>query len=542
MIAEAGEWMSCWTMGLNQSTHGTWNTNAICNLHLATGAICRPGSGPMSLTGQPNAMGGREMGYMGPGLPGQRAVTSAEDRAFVETQWGLPDGTIRTDVGPGTIEMFGQLGTGDIKACWIICTNPVATVANRSTVIAGLETAELVITQDAYRDTATNRYADIVLPATLWAESDAVMVNSERNLTLLAQSIPPAGQARPDWELICQVAEHMGFGADFAYKSSEEIFDEIRRILQSPNGLRPARRQLRPAARDAAAVAGGAGWRTGPQPDPLPQRRRQPGPPTSTRPAVDRGWRSPPRRGGRCSTLARTWTPASFPTTSIPVVLNTGRLQHQWHTMTKTGRVDKLNKLDSGPFVEIHPDDAATFGIIDGGRVEVTSRRGRAVLPAVVTDRVRPGNCFVPFHWNDEQGDDLTINALTSDAVDPMSLQPEFKVCAVRLTAVASEGAGAAGLRARARGRRKALSRRLLHRAGGRRCRAFRCFRRRRRCARRCGCGWTACSPDDTRAPPQSRTQVPGTARWCCGRRRPETRRASRRRWPAGSVGHGCCR
>ena len=132
MIAEAGEWMSCWTMGLNQSTHGTWNTNAICNLHLATGAICRPGSGPMSLTGQPNAMGGREMGYMGPGLPGQRSVLSAPTTArSSRTQWGLPPGTIRTDVGPGTIEMFERLAGGDIKACWIICTNPVATVANR---------------------------------------------------------------------------------------------------------------------------------------------------------------------------------------------------------------------------------------------------------------------------------------------------------------------------------------------------------------------------------------------------------------------------
>src|SRR5258705_59744 len=124
MIAEAGEWMSCWTMGLNQSTHGTWNTNAICNLHLATGAICRPGSGPMSLTGQPNAMGGREMGYMGPGLPGQRSVLSADDRAFVELQWGLPSGTIRSDVGPGTIDMFEQLADGAIKACWIISTSP----------------------------------------------------------------------------------------------------------------------------------------------------------------------------------------------------------------------------------------------------------------------------------------------------------------------------------------------------------------------------------------------------------------------------------
>ena len=127
MIAEADEWMSLWTMGLNQSTHGTWNTNAICNLHLATGAICRPGSGPMSLTGQPNAMGGREMGYMGPGLPGQRSVAAADDRAFVEAVWELAPGTIRTDTNRGTIDMFEQMAAGDIKACWIICTNPVAT-------------------------------------------------------------------------------------------------------------------------------------------------------------------------------------------------------------------------------------------------------------------------------------------------------------------------------------------------------------------------------------------------------------------------------
>jgi NADPH-dependent sulfite reductase flavoprotein alpha-component len=438
MIAEAGEWMSCWTMGLNQSTHGTWNTNAICNLHLATAAICRTGSGPMSLTGQPNAMGGREMGYMGPGLPGQRAVTSAEDRAFVEEQWGLPDGTIRTDVGPGTIEMFGRLGTGDIKACWIICTNPVATVANRATVIAGLEAAQLVITQDAYQDTATNRYADIVLPATLWAEADAVMVNSERNLTLLAQSIPPIGQATPDWELICRVAEHMGFGADFAFKSSEEIFDEIRQFsnLRTGYDLRGASYdRLRETPLQWPVAPGGA-------PDRNPIRYLNDG--VSQTAYVDATGRRPrlafPTPTRRAVFHPRPHMDArELPDDDFPVVLNTGRLQHQWHTMTKTGRVDKLNKLDNGPFVEIHPDDAATFGVTDGGRVELTSRRGRAVLPAVVTDRVRPGNCFVPFHWNDEHGEDLTINALTSDAVDSASLQPEFKVCAVRLTAVASE-------------------------------------------------------------------------------------------------------
>src|SRR6185369_362955 len=129
-------------------------------------------------------------------------------------------------------------------------------------------------------------------------------------------------------------------------------------------------------------------------------------------------------------------SPREVPDDDFPLVLNTGRLPHQWHTMTKTGKVDKLIRLDSGPFIEIHPVDAVTLGITEGGPVEVTSRRGRAVLPAVVTDRVRPGNCFVPFHWNDEHGEDLAINALTSDAVDPVSLQPEFKVCAVRLAAV----------------------------------------------------------------------------------------------------------
>jgi sulfite reductase (NADPH) flavoprotein alpha-component len=437
MIADAREWMSCWTMGLNQSTHGTWNTNAICNLHLATGAICRPGSGPMSLTGQPNAMGGREMGYMGPGLPGQRVVTSAADRAFVETQWGLPGGTIRPDVGPGTIEMFGRLGTGEIKACWIVCTNPVATVANRSTVTIGLERAELVITQDAYHDTATNRYADIVLPAALWAESDAVMVNSERNLTLLAQSIPPAGQARPDWELICEVAEHMGFGADFDYKSSEQIFEEIRGFTNLRTGY-----DLRGASYDRLRETP-LQWPVPPgdgAPDRNPIRYLNDG--VSQDLYVDGSGHTPrlafPTPSGRAVFHPRPHMDAhELPDDEFPVVLNTGRVQHQWHTMTKTGRVATLNRLNSGPFVEIHPDDATAFGVTDGSLVELTSRRGMALMSAVVTDRVRPGNCFAPFHWNDVHGADLTINALTSDAVDPISLQPEFKVCAVRLRAVA---------------------------------------------------------------------------------------------------------
>jgi NADPH-dependent sulfite reductase flavoprotein alpha-component len=443
MIAAAGEWMSCWTMGLNQSTHGTWNTNAICNLHLATGAICRPGSGPMSLTGQPNAMGGREMGYLGPGLPGQRGVFSAEDRMFVEVQWGLEPGTIRSEVGPGTVGMFEELAEGRIKACWIICTNPVATVANRKTVINGLEAAELVIVQDAYRSTATNHYADFLLPAALWAESEGVAVNSERNLTLLSPSIPPIGAARPDWQLICGVAAQLGFADQFSYGSAEEIFDEIRRFANRKTGY-----DLRGASY-ARLRQTPLQWPCPPEDAPTGSDDRHPvrylNDGISQDLFVDQNGHRPrlafatPSR--RAVFHARPhMDPAELPDDDYPMVLNTGRLQHQWHTMTKTGKVDKLNKLNPGPYAEIHPADALQLDIVEGAPVELSSRRGRAVLPAVVTDRVRPGNCFVPFHWNDEHGEYVTINALTNDAVDPDSLQPEFKACAVSVRPVRSVG------------------------------------------------------------------------------------------------------
>lgn len=434
-IGESGEWMSCWTMGLNQSTHGTWNTNALVNLHLATGAICRPGSGPLSLTGQPNAMGGREMGYMGPGLPGQRSVLVAEERAFVEELWGVAPGTLRTESGRGTVEMFEEMAAGTIKACWIICTNPVASVANRRTVIAGLEAAELVITQDVFAETETNAYADVVLPATLWAESDGVMVNSERNLTLVQGVVDPPGQALPDWQLIARVACAMGYADAFTYTSAEEVFDELKRAWNPQTGwdLRGVTyRRLRetPVQWPAASPEGSGRHPIRYLNDGRSQRLLE-------RPDGSRPRLAFPTPSGRARFFARPYLPAAeLPDDDYPFVLNTGRVQHQWHTLTKTGKVAKLNKLDPGPFVELHPDDAAALGARDGDPVEVASRRGRAVLPALVTDRVRPGNCFAPFHWNDLFGEYLSINAVTSDAVDPISFQPEFKVCAVAVRVV----------------------------------------------------------------------------------------------------------
>ena len=436
-IGAAPEWMSCWTMGLNQSTHGTWNTNALCNLHLATGRICRPGSGPFSLTGQPNAMGGREMGYMGPGLPGQRSVLSAADRAFVEARWGVPAGTLHTRLGQGTIDLFQRMAAGEVKACWIICTNPVASVANRANVVAGLRAAELVIAQDAYLDTETNRYADILLPGALWAEADGVMINSERTLTLMPRAVPPPGDALPDWRIIAGVACEMGYGHAFQYASAAEVFEEIAGFSNPATGydLRGAshaRLRETPLQWPYARADG---------PERNPIRYLNDG--------VSQPWREEddgarPRlafatANGRAQFHARPHAdPAELPDADYPMVLNTGRLQHQWHTLTKTGKVPMLNKLNPAPFVEIHPDDATALGIAAGDNVEIRSRRGRAVLPAVVTDRVRPGNCFAPMHWNDVYGDDLCINAVTSDAIDPVSQQPELKFCAVALCRVAA--------------------------------------------------------------------------------------------------------
>ena len=424
LIGEAGAWMSCWTMGLNQSIHGTWHSNALCNLHLATGAICRPGSGPFSLTGQPNAMGGREMGYMGPGLPGQRSALEAGDRAFVERQWQLPAGTLRSEGGEGTVALFEQMQRGEVKACWIICSNPVASVANRQQVIDGLRQAQLVISQDAFLDTETQRYADILLPAALWAEGDGVMINSERNLTLAPRAVEPPGESLEDWRLIARVASAMGYAQAFDYPDAEAVYDEIRRFHNPASGY------------DLRGI-GYADLRQGPRQWPSAPGREDDRSPLRY---VSEGTLVFPTPSGKAQFFARPWLPpAELPDDAFPFVLNTGRVQHQWHTLTKTGKVASLNRLEPGPFVEIHPSDALRLGIHDKDQVALRSRRGQARLPARLSDRVQPGNCFAPFHWNDLYGEGLAINALTCDAVDPTSLQPAFKHCAVALERLSGE-------------------------------------------------------------------------------------------------------
>ncbi|MFI5303448.1 MAG: nitrite reductase large subunit NirB [Nitrospiria bacterium] len=423
-IGTSRECTSFWTMGLNQRIHGTWLTNAMCNLHLATGKICRPGSGPFSLTGQPNAMGGREIGYLSHGLPGQRTVANASDRHFVENIWKIPEGKIKPQPGFDAVSLFERLVTGEIKGVWIIGTNPVASMPNRTKVIQGLSNAELVICQDLFFDTETNRYADILLPGAMWAEAEGIMVNSERNLTLMQKAVDPPGAALPDWEILARVATAMGFSEAFSYSGANDVFEEIKNFWNSATGY-----DLRGVSYERLRVQ--------PVQWPCPHSGSNRNPIRYLNPL--NGLIRFPTESGKARLLARPYLPpAELPNDDFPLILNTGRFPHQWHTLTKTGKIPALMRIDSGPFVAVHPDDALRLDLSDGDNVEICSRRGYAIHPARVTDRVLPGNCFSPFHWSDLFGSDLAINSVTNDATDPISHQPELKICAVRLSKVES--------------------------------------------------------------------------------------------------------
>ncbi len=431
-IGESNEVMSLWTMGLNQSTHGTWHTNALCNLHLATGKICRPGSGPFSLTGQPNAMGGREVGYLSHGLPGQRIVTNTKDRAFIEQLWNVEPGSIRAEPGAEAVSMFQKLESGEIKTIWIIGTNPVVSMPKRRRVINALERAECVIVQDAYHPTETSLYADILLPGAVWAEAEGTMVNSERTVTLMQKAVEPPGQAKPDWEIVALIARAMGFVDAFSYRDAGEVFDEIRQTANPHTGYdlrgisydRLKDQSIQWPCSSGDEVGRSIRYVSASSDEKLPSN------------GIPGGIRFPTETGKGRFFARPHLPPAELPGEEYPFILMTGRTAHQWHTMTKTGNVPALNKLNPGPFVEINPEDASSLDLTDESLVDVVSARGRAIYPARITDRIRHGCCFAPFHWNDMFGENLAINAATSEAVDPISKQPEFKFCAVRLSKV----------------------------------------------------------------------------------------------------------
>ena len=413
VVAATPRLITFWTMGVNQSLQGTFAGNAIINLHLATGRIGKPGAGPFSLTGQPNAMGGRDVGYMSHLLPGQRAVTVARDRAQMEEIWGLQPGTIRPEPGHDAVRLFDAMARGEIKALWVIGSNPAASMPNLPRVRAALEKCELVVVQDAYYPTETTAYADVLLPAAVNLEQEGTFCNSERRVTLMEQVVPPPGDAKPDWWWVREVAGAMGFRRGMAFESAEQIFDEFARTTAGrPN--------------DQSGLHYKVLRETGPQLWPRPAMAR----------SADRRYADGvfPTETGRAKLWARhDLSPDERLTADFPLLLTTGRTLNQWHTRTKTGQVPQLNERDPAPYLQIHPEDAAELGLADADAVEVTSRRGTSRTIVRIDENISPGVVFVPIHWNELWGPGASPNEATTDATDPVSLQPALKCCAVRV-------------------------------------------------------------------------------------------------------------
>jgi anaerobic selenocysteine-containing dehydrogenase len=406
--------MTLWSMGINQSHIGTDKNSAILNLHLATGQIGRPGAGPFSLTGQPNAMGGRETGGLAHLLPGYRHVADPEQRAVVERHWGVPPGRIAPAPGRSALEIFEGLRDGSVRAVWILCTNPAASMPDLDLVEKALRQAELVIVQDAYHPTETTRFADVLLPAAQWPEKDGVMTNSERRMTYLPKLVEPPGEALPDAVIITRVARELGFKDAFACESAAEIFDEFAALTAG-------------TVCDCSGVSHARLKSDGPLQWPVPG----PAHPGTERLYADGAF---PSSDGRARLVPVEHDPPSEPPdASYPLTLTTGRVRDHWHTLTRTAKAPALMSRTREPHLEVNLRDAQRAGIRDGDFVEITSRRGKAVAQARVGETIREGTCFMPFHWGRQWGFYKAANNLTLSARDPLSKQPELKACAVRL-------------------------------------------------------------------------------------------------------------
>jgi assimilatory nitrate reductase catalytic subunit len=420
-IWQAAEWfatapasLSLYCQGLNQSSSGTAKNTALINLHLATGQIGRPGAGPFSLTGQPNAMGGRESGGMATLLPGHRDPSRAEDWADIARLWGVPD--LPGQRGHTAVEMFEAAARGEIKALWIACTNPAQSLPDQATVRAALERCELVILQEAFAHTATARYADYLLPAATWGEKEGTVTNSERRISRVRAAVPPAGQARADWRIVRDIAALIDDG----------LGRPPRLVADSPEDLWCEHRE---ATRGRDLDITGLSWAVldthGPQQWPYVD-----GP--TPRLYTDHRFAT---ADGRARFISRPYQPPADATTpQHPFALTTSRLRDQWHGMSRSGTVPGLFSHDGRPAVRVHPDDAATRHLADGELVHVRSSRGSVVLPLRLDERQPPEGADLPMHWGDEFiGAQLGINAVTPGAFCPDSKQPELKFSAVAI-------------------------------------------------------------------------------------------------------------
>jgi ferredoxin-nitrate reductase len=418
LIGRARGFLSFYCMGLNQSTVGMWKNNSLINLHLLTGQIGKAGAGPFSLTGQPNAMGGREAGLLSHQLPGYRFVDDEQHRLEVATFWGRPPSTIAPRPGLTAVEMFRALEKGSLKAIWIAGTNPMVSLPDLHQVRRALEKAQLVVVQDAYHPTETSQLAHVLLPAAQWGEKDWTSTNSERMVSFSPRLYDPPGNALPDWEILARFGQTLG-APGFEFHGAAEVWDEFRQLTAGRpcdmSGMSSERLRLEISLQ----------W-------PCPALEH----PGTKRRYLDRCFAN---ADGRASFLGRDHCePRESPDHEFPFVLTTGRLYAHWHTLTRTAKCDKLVRREPAPFVELHPGDAAELGIADGDLVQLSSRRGTIQLAARCSTAVSAGMVFVPFHWGDLFAPDNAANYLTISALGRVAKQPELKFCAVALEKVAA--------------------------------------------------------------------------------------------------------
>ncbi len=419
LIGKAKAMLTFWFMGYNHSTQAVFKNNSLHNLSLLTGNFCRPGAGPLSITGEANALGNRWVGALSHLLPGARLVANSQHRQEVANFWNIPVKNIQPTPGRSILEIIKGLHSGEIRALWVTTTNPAASLPNTSWIREALSKAELLVVQDIYHPTETTQLANVVLAGAQWCEKTGTFVSSERRIELVEKLIEAPGEAKPDYEIIWLVAQAMGFEKEFAYQTPEEVFEEWKEITRG--------RVCDMTGVSYSRLRG----QVGPQlPCPSPDH---PG-----TPRLFTDWQFP-RPDGRAALLARDYVePVDLTEKEYPFVMITGRLASHFNTRTRTGRSPKLNALAPENKIDIHPLDAASLGIVAGDNIEVTSRRGSAQGIARLTFEVLPGNVYMSMHFGSALGigEGKLANLLSQATYDIHSKQPELKYNAVKVSKV----------------------------------------------------------------------------------------------------------
>jgi assimilatory nitrate reductase catalytic subunit len=414
LFGETRRVVTCYSQGVNQSSVGTAKVNAILNCHLATGRIGRPGTGPLSLTGQPNAMGGREVGGLANMLAAHMTIEDPAHRERVQRFWKAP--VIAESPGLKAVEMFEAVADGRIKALWIMSTNPVVSMPDADAVKAALQACPFVVVSDIQQDTDTARLAHVLLPATGWGEKSGTVTNTERRISRQRPFLAAPGEARPDWWQLAEVGKRMGFAAQFGYRGPSDIFAEHAALSSFENA---GERDF-----DIGAHAGidDLGYD---ELAPFQWPLRRDG---SSQPRffADGDFYTADRR----ARLVPVMTPAIEETDECHLfTLNTGRIRDHWHTMTRTAKSARLSAHIAEPFCEIHPSDAGDLKIGDADLVRIDGENGRSiVVRALLTERQIPGALFVPMHWTGETAPSARVDTIVNSRVDPVSGQPALKM------------------------------------------------------------------------------------------------------------------